>query len=62
MCLCNGLLATIGLAQRRPSGYAEPPVVTAGHDLRTIARFSGGTGSSYSAADVVARLLSGLQS
>lgn len=62
MCLCNGLLATIGLAQRRPSGYVEPPVVTAGHDLRTIARFSDGTGSSYSAAEVVARLLSGLRS
>jgi nitronate monooxygenase len=60
MCLCNGLLATIGLGQRRASGYEEPPVVTAGHDLRTVARFSAGDGASYTAADVVARLLGGL--
>jgi NAD(P)H-dependent flavin oxidoreductase YrpB (nitropropane dioxygenase family) len=58
MCLCNGLLATVGLGQRRASGYQEPPLVTAGDDLRTIARFSGGTGAPYSAADVVAELLS----
>jgi NAD(P)H-dependent flavin oxidoreductase YrpB (nitropropane dioxygenase family) len=62
MCLCNGLLSTIGLGQRRASGYEEPALVTAGHDLRTIARFSDGTGASYSAADVIARLLTGLAS
>lgn len=57
MCLCNGLLATVGLGQRQASGYEEPPLVTAGDDLRTIARFSDGAGASYSAAEVVARLL-----
>jgi len=62
MCLCNGLLATIGLGQRHASGYDEPPIVTAGRDLETIARFSDGAGTSYSAADVVARLLGGLTS
>jgi NAD(P)H-dependent flavin oxidoreductase YrpB (nitropropane dioxygenase family) len=61
MCLCNGLLATIGLGQRRASGYEEPPVVTAGEDLKTIARFWSGAGTLYSAADVVARLLAGLE-
>jgi NAD(P)H-dependent flavin oxidoreductase YrpB (nitropropane dioxygenase family) len=60
MCLCNGLLATIGLGQRRASGYEEPPVVTAGQDLQTIARFADGAGTSYSAAEVVARLLGGI--
>jgi NAD(P)H-dependent flavin oxidoreductase YrpB (nitropropane dioxygenase family) len=32
-CLCNGLMATIGLPQHRPGGYVEPPVVTLGSDL-----------------------------
>jgi hypothetical protein len=61
MCLCNGLLATIGLGQRRSSGYEEPPLVTGGEDVRTIARFSDAFGASYSAAEVVARLLGGLE-
>ena len=39
ICLCNGLLATIGLGQRHASGYQEPPIVTAGRDVETIARF-----------------------
>jgi NAD(P)H-dependent flavin oxidoreductase YrpB (nitropropane dioxygenase family) len=62
-CLCNGLLATAGFAQRRPDGYLEPPVVTAGMDftavrhlLRTVADAQHG----YSARDVVAYLLAGL--
>ena len=33
VCLCNGLMATIGLPQNRPGGYVEPPVVTLGSDL-----------------------------
>lgn len=33
VCLCNGLMATIGLPQHRPGGYVEPPVVTLGSDL-----------------------------
>src|SRR4029078_1757404 len=54
MCLCNGLLATIGLGQRRASGYEEPPVVTAGRDVQAVApRFSDGADGSYSAAEVV---------
>ncbi len=57
MCLCNGLLSTVGLGQRHASGYDEPPLLTAGKDLETIVRFSDAAGSSYSAADVVARLL-----
>ena len=32
-CLCNGLLATIGLGQRLDGGGTEPPVVTLGQDL-----------------------------
>lgn len=36
ICLCNGLLATAGLAQIRPSGYVEPPVITGGSDYRPV--------------------------
>lgn len=61
LCLCNGLLATVGLGQRRASGYLEPPLVTAGDDLKTIARFSAGTVAPYGAADVVSSVLRGLE-
>lgn len=32
-CLCNGLMANIGLGQTRPDGYTEPPLLTLGADL-----------------------------
>jgi len=37
LCLCNGLMATIGLEQRRGE-YTEPPMVTAGEDFSTVRR------------------------
>ncbi|MCG3177270.1 MAG: hypothetical protein MOGMAGMI_02238 [Candidatus Omnitrophica bacterium] len=52
-CLCNGLLATIGLGQTRPSGYQERPIVTAGDALKDIARTYLRGGPSYTAADVI---------
>ncbi len=55
-CVCNGLLATVGLGQRR-DGWAEPAIVTAGDDLEQLARLLPDDGSSYAAADVVAYLL-----
>jgi NAD(P)H-dependent flavin oxidoreductase YrpB (nitropropane dioxygenase family) len=37
LCLCNGLLATAGLAQHRVKhGYDEPALVTAGSDFQTV--------------------------
>lgn len=36
-CLCNSLLATAGLGQRLPTGETEPPIVTGGADLATLA-------------------------
>lgn len=36
VCLCNGLLSTGGLAQVRPDGYVEPPVVTLGEGLSEV--------------------------
>lgn len=57
-CLCNGLLETVGLGQVRPGGLREPAFVTAGDDLTMISSFLQPGAHSYSAADVIAGLLS----
>ncbi len=54
-CLCNGLLAAVGLAQERSTG-PEPPIVTAGDDVTAVV-VALGDSDSWSAADVVAYLL-----
>ena len=56
-CLCNGLLATAGLAQVRPGSGAELPIVTAGDEVARLARFLPEGADSYTAADVVRHLL-----
>jgi len=56
-CVCNGLVATIGLAQPRANSPAELPLVTAGNDVAKIAEFLAPGHDSYSAADVIRRLL-----
>lgn len=53
-CLCNALMAGIGLGQQR-DGYVEPPLVTSGDDAAHLARFLEGR-ASYRAADVVTYL------
>jgi nitronate monooxygenase len=58
-CLCNSLLATIGLPQTRGGRYVEKGFVTSGDDLPVVARFLPETGLTYSAADVVSVLLNG---
>lgn len=55
-CLCNGLVATVGLGQRRPDGYLEPQLVTLGQDLTFLPHLTG-TDDDYGAADVVRYLL-----
>ena len=55
-CLCNGLLASAGYAQVRGE-TVEPPIVTSGDELLRMHRFLGGR-QHYSAADVIAYLLS----
>lgn len=57
-CLCNGLLATIGLAQRRPGGRVEPPLVTIGKDLSFLPELAPNA-EPYTAADVVHWLAAG---
>jgi nitronate monooxygenase len=57
-CLCNALMANIGYQQTRKDGSLEPPLVTIGDDLNTVAQFLAPGRTSYSAADVVRELLS----
>ncbi len=54
-CLCNSLMATVGLGQSRDDGFVEPPLVTSGDELLSIGRFLGER-TSYAAADVIAYL------
>ncbi|WP_324786039.1 hypothetical protein [Streptomyces sp. H51] len=58
-CLCNGLLAAVGLGQRRPHGAVEPPVVTIGQDLGFLPRIAP-EGRPYTAESVVRWLSAGL--
>jgi nitronate monooxygenase len=53
-CLCNALMAGIGMGQVRAHDV-EPPLVTSGDDAAHLARFLRGR-TSYRAADVVAYL------
>jgi len=57
-CLCNALMANIGHQQTRKDGSVEPALVTIGDDLNTVVQFMAPARASYSAADVVASLLS----
>jgi len=56
-CICNGLLSTIGLGQIQPGGYHEPALLTAGDDVKELARFLPAEQETYSAADVIRHLL-----
>jgi hypothetical protein len=56
-CLCNALLANIGLGQRRPDGYEEPPMLTAGDDLECLRPYISPDRLSYRARDVIEALL-----
>jgi nitronate monooxygenase len=55
-CLCNALLANVGLPQLRANGETEPALITSGDDLETISTFLAGR-TSYTAADVIGYLL-----
>jgi nitronate monooxygenase len=56
-CLCNALMANVGHAQIRKGNVEEPPLVTVGDDLNTVATFLAPGRDSYSAADVVQSLM-----
>lgn len=56
-CICNGLAATIGIAQVRKDGYVELPIMTGGDQVVGIAEFLEPGKKSYSAEHVVKYLL-----
>ncbi|MBL8931179.1 MAG: nitronate monooxygenase [Kineosporiaceae bacterium] len=64
-CLCNALMADVGLAQDRKDGYTEAPLVTLGSDLtgarrldrEYLARHDGHRPGGWSAAEAVQWLL-----
>jgi NAD(P)H-dependent flavin oxidoreductase YrpB (nitropropane dioxygenase family) len=56
-CVCNGLLATIGLPQINAQTDVSLPLVTAGNEITNITRFLRPGQKSYNAAQVVHDLL-----
>jgi nitronate monooxygenase len=60
-CLCNALVANVGLPQVRRDGQSELPLLTCGDDVNAIARFAVSQQNPvYHASDVVDYLLSGV--
>jgi len=59
-CLCNALMANIGMGQHRSDGSIEPALVTSGDDVADVAAFLTDGATSYRAGDVIARLLEGV--
>ncbi len=55
-CLCNGLMANLGMPQLRSDGFQEPPLLTGGDDVERLSQFLGDGVTRYTAADVVAYL------
>ena len=56
ICLCNSLCASAGIGQIR-DGHAEPQLITIGDDLDAVGESLLAGRDSYTAADVIARLL-----
>ncbi|MBC7463200.1 MAG: nitronate monooxygenase [Actinobacteria bacterium] len=56
-CLCNGLMANIGLGQNRPDGYVEPPLLTLGADLSGAQELLSRYPSGWNATEAVKYLL-----
>jgi len=57
-CVCNGLMANIGLGQTQRNGEVELPLITSGDDVADVARFLKPGAQTYTAADVIDYLLS----
>lgn len=58
-CLCNALMANIGHGQVREEGEVERPILTSGDEVSRLGTFLEGR-RSYTAADVLDYLLSGV--
>ncbi|HSJ70081.1 MAG TPA: nitronate monooxygenase [Acidimicrobiia bacterium] len=59
-CLCNSLVANVGMPQIQKNGEIEPMLITSGDDAAAVARFAPHGSTSYSAADVLDYLLAGV--
>ena len=59
-CICNGLVANIGLGQLQRNGDHEKPLITTGNDVTNVVRYLDAFGPSYRARDVVEYLLGGV--
>lgn len=55
-CLCNGLVAAIGLPQKREEGKFEAPYITSGDSVADLGRIARGR-LSYTASDVLEYIL-----
>lgn len=60
LCVCNGLMATIGLGQNR-KGYEEAPLVTAGDEAANVYKWLDEGQTSYSAESVINKLVEGCE-
>ena len=61
-CICNALMANVGLAQVRRGGQEELPLVTCGEEVRGIASFArSDEAQAYTARDVISHLLSSVK-
>ncbi len=58
-CMCNALLANVGLEQQRDIGE-ELPMITCGDDINEIVRYMPKSEGGYSAASVIEQLLAGI--
>ena len=56
-CVCNGLMANLGMGQTLGNGGVEKALITSGDDVADIARFLTPGSPTYSAADVIAYML-----
>lgn len=56
-CLCNALLADVGLGQERKDGYRETPLATLGADLDGVAKLLATHPDGWTAAEAVAHLI-----
>ena len=56
-CLCNGLVAGVGLGQTRHDGYQELPIVTLGADLDGVRQMLSDRPEGWTAVQAVDRLL-----
>lgn len=57
LCLCNGLMAAIGLGQERSDGYHEAPLLTLGSSTNEVAEMLQLFPEGWTAADLVKTLL-----